>query len=75
MPSIWYVYLLYNYLGCRNGLMPTIREKRIGGELRDFEDFYCKDYKCDRNDDYMISVAVPGMAGWREFFVDICVVI
>ena len=66
-----YTIYIYIYIGCRDGLMPTVREDEKYGE---YSDFYCKDYQCDGIDDYMISIAVPGTPGWKEFYIDICVI-
>ena len=52
--------------------MPTVKE--AGRGRNEFTEYLCKDYKCEGEEDYMISIPVPKSPFWKEFYVDICVV-
>ena len=51
--------------------MATVRKTEIEGI---FTNYLCKDTDCNEEDQYMISVPVPGNAFWKEFYVDICII-
>ena len=51
--------------------MPTARQRQVKGKFKDLE---CKKYKCHGEEDYMISVPIPGNIFWKMFYTDVCII-